>query len=188
MVINIDVDIGLIVASSLVALHMALKTLKEKDDALDKFKDFPIDLYEQIKTWANKHVEEKIEEIVDSYKESFSANLQEERINELRNGLVSSLRKLVDRLASGFNVDVRAGPPRAQKEGEQDTEGSPVVELEVIKRKLSQIREMSAQLHVLELQTTRILSLPEPAAEDAETADEDGDSVSADIEPKEPTQ
>lgn len=170
IVINVNVDVGLIIVSSLVALHMAFGTLQEKRDAMEKLLDLPEKFVSGIKEWANTHMEEKINELVDSFKESFADTVKEERINELKNGLVASLRKLANRLEKGFNVDVRAGlPPSIEEaEGDEKITKEEIGRMKKLGKKLNEIQIKSAELNVLELQTTKILSLPEPTEEPEE--------------------
>ncbi|HEY2069608.1 MAG TPA: hypothetical protein VGG48_08655 [Rhizomicrobium sp.] len=156
--LNINIDLGEIIAFVLVALTSMRLGYQSKFDALkqDAFKDLPREIFDQMKAWANGYVKEEISKIVDRLPDACPESVSTEKLEAQKGPVRAALEYIEEKQEAGFNMEVRVGDPPTGGDGQDEGRAA---ELAQINARLIEIAKNVAQLKVLERQTTPILSL-----------------------------
>ena len=110
---------------------------------------------------ANSFMDKGIKKISVEVINNFFVGNDQDRKNELKNGVTIALNKIANRIDEGFNLEIRIEPlPEPEEEGGESeiTAGE-----EEIRKYLSIVQKASKSLQFLKLEGTRILHLPENA-------------------------
>lgn len=115
-----------------------------------------------ISTHASAVMTTAIEEITIEVIEQYFHGKDKGRKNELTNAMRISLNKLANRIDAGFNVEVRAEPPKKPKSADAATP-----EEKATKSHVDRVMSASQALTFMNLAGNRILHLPEKTTKDA---------------------
>ncbi len=103
-----------------------------------------------------------VEKITVEVIEQYFYGKDKERRNELTNAVRISLNKLANRIDSGYNIEVRAEPPKKEKTPDAET-----ADAKAAKTHIDRVISASQTLQFMNLAGTRILHLPEKAGKES---------------------
>jgi len=159
LAINIDLNLGEILAAILLGLTVIQSNYRSKADIIKNgLSDLPAKLLESFKEWANQYVKDEIGKLIERLPAECPDAVDAEKLLNNKVPLQAALEYLSEGQEKGFNMDVRAGLPTMEQ---PDGTASPdrILELEKEASRIRAITEKSAQMNVLERQTAPILSL-----------------------------
>ncbi len=161
LAINIDINLGEVLAAILFGLTIMKNHYRSKVDVVrDKLSDLPTDLLNGINAWANQYVKAEISNLIDKLPTQCAESVDREKLNNLRGQVQAALEYLAENQDKGFNMDVRVGEPDDDEaDADPDADEVTVARIELARNRLRAIAEKSAEMKVIERQSTPILSL-----------------------------
>ena len=126
-------------------------------------KHLPGEVARSIKDYEKKRVREELEGLVTTIMKEHSGRLDTARRNELKNGLLSALKYLADRIDRGVDVEARTGPA---PEAELPSEADAVKESGGKGSSLQNVIKMGSVVRSLERGPEPVLKLTEGESED----------------------
>lgn len=162
--VNINVDLGDIIAYSLLGLMVLRKSYQEKKDLIggEILKELPAKLYDQFVAWANEHVKGEIEKIVERLPNECPDSVDRKKLENHKKAVTEALRYMAEKQELGFNMEVRTSS--IEETAGKDADEKKVAVIEQRKARIAKITARSAQLKVLTKQEAPILKLTDGAA------------------------
>ena len=158
--LNIDVDLGELIAYLLLSLHLIKATYQKNADVVAKqLSDFlPEELRDRFKEVVNNYVESEIVKLVERLKTDEKSGADPQKVENNKGALLAALKYLMQKMEKGFNMDVRSAPPsedEIKNEGDADKKRA----LEESRTRLIALQQKSANIKLLEQQSAPILNL-----------------------------
>jgi hypothetical protein len=159
--LNINVDLGEIVAFILVALSAMRIGYRSKLDVIKNsaLKDLPEPIREQIDIWARGYIKEEIAKIVSRLPDECPQSVDREKLESNKGPVGAALEYIEAKQERGFNMDVRVGALEAPREAAPDEDVEKREQIERLRARLAAIAKRSAELKVLERQSHPILEI-----------------------------
>ncbi|MCI5146760.1 MAG: hypothetical protein D3923_14850 [Candidatus Electrothrix sp. AR3] len=118
----------------------------------------PADSLQGIKKYCNEYMEKKIKELMIEFEKDCNLITEENRKQEVLNGVSISLNKIANRVDRGYNFEVRVNEPPYHEEDEKSENDE---EIKKIAAQYFEIQSSSKMMQFLKTEIDPILKLPE---------------------------
>jgi hypothetical protein len=159
--LNINVDLGVIVQTILLALIALRIGYRNQIEALKNpaLKSMPPEILAQAVKWARGWADAEIKKIVDSLPETASDSVDPAKLEAKRELVIEAVRYMHDKQELGFNMEVRTGTPEADVTEEAEADAEKRQQINAHRAKIREISSKAATMKVLTQQNTPILTL-----------------------------
>jgi len=166
--VNINVDLGEILAFILLAIAAMRANYRQKIDALQNpaLEGIPTEALAPIKEWAHGYIKDEIEKIVDRLPEECPDAVDGKKLDSKRGLVIKALEFIEKKQEAGFNMEVRVGNQDESEDEEEGLDDAQIAAIEERRERMIAISQKTAQLKVIEHQDNPILNITHSTDDD----------------------